>query len=50
MTWIVFIKDGNENKISGKAEGDQFINFKKRYQGIVGTWLQIYDVQRCIEI
>lgn len=29
MTWIVFIRDGSENKISGKA--DQFINFKKRY-------------------
>ena len=28
MTWIVFIRDGSENKISGKAE--QFINFKKR--------------------
>jgi hypothetical protein len=31
MTWIVFIRDGSENKVSGKAEGDQFINFKKRY-------------------
>lgn len=28
MTWIVFIRDGSENKISGK--NDQFINFKKR--------------------
>jgi len=28
MTWIVFIKDGSENNITGK--GDQFINFKKR--------------------
>ena len=29
MTWIVFIKDGSEDKVSGRA--DQFINFKKRY-------------------
>lgn len=28
MSWIVFMKDGNEDKILGKA--DQFINFKKR--------------------
>ncbi|KAL5463373.1 hypothetical protein EMCRGX_G032266 [Ephydatia muelleri] len=28
MSWIVFIKDGNENKIVGKPEN--FINFKKR--------------------
>ena len=29
MSWIVFIRDGNENKIPGKP--DHFINFKKRY-------------------
>ncbi len=29
MTWIVFIKDGNEDKIHGMP--DNFINFKKRY-------------------
>ena len=28
LSWIVFIKDGNENKIVGKPE--HFINFKKR--------------------
>lgn len=28
MSWIVFIKEGNENKIPGKP--DHFINFKKR--------------------
>ena len=28
MTWIVFIKDGNEDKIHGMP--DNFINFKKR--------------------
>lgn len=28
MSWIVFIKEGNENKIVGKPEN--FINFKKR--------------------
>jgi len=29
MTWIVFIRDGHENKIPGKP--DHFINFRKRY-------------------
>ena len=28
LTWIVFIKDGNEGKVKGKP--DHFINFKKR--------------------
>lgn len=29
LTWIVFIKDGNDGKIKGKP--DDFINFKKRW-------------------
>lgn len=32
LSWIVFIKDGQENTIPGKP--DHFINFRKRYIGL----------------
>ena len=45
MTWIVFIKDGSENNITGKA--DLFINFKKRseYSIHVHMWGEVQDFE-----